>query len=90
MSADLAVIVNDPGVALVCERYDGQLADDRAVTGLAAGRGGVNGLLNRAENLRLQTGNGKAHCVAAAVVSQINSGAGGGKKLTSWWKATAR
>lgn len=76
------------GVALVCERYDGDLTDDRAATALSSGRGGVSSLLGRAETLRLQTGNTKAHCVAAAVVEQVNSGRGG-KRLPTWWKATA-
>jgi hypothetical protein len=51
-------------------------------------RGGVKGLLQRAEHYRLTTGNYKTHCVAAAVVETYNSGRGG-KHLTSWWKDAA-
>jgi hypothetical protein len=47
--------------------------------------GGVNGVLNRAEVLRRQTGNQKAQCVAAAAVEIIN--AGPHEKLAPWWRA---
>ena len=75
------------GMALVCERYDGQLPDERAVLALSSGLGGVNGLLNKANGLHLQTGNSKPHCVAAAVVKQVNTSKG--KKLANWWKEAA-
>jgi hypothetical protein len=74
------------GIAMLCHRYNGELDDVRAVTRLAEAHGSVNGLLNNAEVLRRQTGNPKAHCVAAAAVELINRGRGG-KKLPSWWKA---
>lgn len=76
------------GIGMLCQRYNGELDDDRAVERLASAAGGVNGLIGRAENLRRQTGNAKAHCVAAAAVETINRGKGGAK-LTDWWKATA-
>lgn len=75
------------GIGLVCQRYNGQLSDEDVVVKLGNARGGVNGLLNRAEQLRKQTGNQKAHCVAAAAVEIANRGRGG-KKLPDWWKAT--
>lgn len=79
---DAAVI---DGISMLCHRYNGDLEDSRAVTRLGDAHGSVNGLLGSAENLRKQTGNPKAHCVAAAAVEIINRGRGG-KKLPSWWK----
>lgn len=76
------------GLARLCDRYDGALQDQLAVTRLAAVRGGVNGLLGRAEVVRRQTGSTKAACVAAAAVEIINAGKGG-KKLPGWWKAAS-
>jgi hypothetical protein len=73
------------GIGLLCQRYNGNLSDERATTALSKAFGGVNALLGKAEFLRKQTGNPKAHCVAAAAVELINSGRGG-KKLPSWWK----
>lgn len=73
------------GMALLCGRYNGELDVPTAVTRLGKVNGGVNGLLGKAEILRRQTGNTKAHCVAAAAVDVINAGRGG-KKLPSWWK----
>lgn len=73
------------GIGLLCHRYNGLLDDDRAVAGLSKALGGVNGLLAKAEVLRKQTQNARAHCVAAAAVELINQGRGG-KKLPSWWK----
>jgi hypothetical protein len=74
------------GMGLLCERYNGELDIPAAVEKLGKANGGVNGLLNKAETLRRQTGQYKSHCVAAAAVETINSGKGG-KKLPSWWKA---
>lgn len=73
------------GVALVIDRYGDEVDDLTLVTRLEKARGGVKGLLQRAEHYRLTTGNNKTHCVAAAVVDTYNSGRGG-KNLTSWWK----
>lgn len=74
------------GLGLLCHRYSAELDDIRAIERLGGAHGGVNGLLGKAENLRRQTGNPKAHCIAAAAVDIINSGRGG-KKLPSWWRA---
>jgi hypothetical protein len=57
-----------------------------AVGKLAGVHGGVNGLLGNAEKVRRETGNQKAHCVAAAAVDIINRGKGS-KRLPSWWKS---
>lgn len=76
------------GIGLLCQRYNGQLDDSVAVKKLGDAHGGVNGLLGKAETLRLRTGNQKAHCVAAAAVSILNSGRGG-QKLPDWWKDSA-
>lgn len=74
------------GIGHLCARYNGDLDDEKAVLQLGAAHGGVNGLLNKAEVLRRQTGNYKSHCVAAAAVEIINKGRGG-KKLPSWFKS---
>lgn len=74
------------GIGMLCQRYNGDLEDARAVTRLSSVYGGVHGLIGKAENLRKQTGNQRSHCVAAAAVDIINAGRGG-KKLPSWWKA---
>lgn len=74
------------GIGLLCGRYNGQFDDAKAIKQLSTVRGGVNGLLNAAENLRRQTGSPKGHCVAAAAVDIINRGRGG-RRLPSWWKA---
>lgn len=75
------------GISLVCQRYNGSLNDEKAVESLSKMHGGVGGLVNRAETLRRQTGNQKAHCVAAATVEAINRGRGGAK-IPDWWKAS--
>ena len=75
------------GIALVCQRYDGQLPEQRAIQRLACAHGGVSGLVSRAGQLRHNTGNAQAQCVAAAAVELINRGAGGkNSKLPSWWR----
>ena len=74
------------GIGLLCQRYDGQLAEQRAVDRLAAAHGGVSGLVSRAGQLRQTTGTAMAQRVAAAAVEVINRGPGG-SKLQSYWKA---
>jgi hypothetical protein len=73
------------GIALLCQRYDGDLTERHAVARLAAAHGGVNGLLSRAGQLRQGTGAPQAECVAAAAVELINRG-GGRTKLAPWWR----
>lgn len=73
------------GIGMLTHRYNGDLEDETAVKRLAQALGGVNGLLNSAENLRVRTGNPRIHCVAAAAVEIYNRGRGGAK-LPSWWK----
>jgi hypothetical protein len=74
------------GIALLCQRYDGDLTEQHAVARLAATHGGVNGLLSRAGQLRQGTGAAQADCVAAAAVELINRG-NGRSKLAPWWRA---
>jgi hypothetical protein len=74
------------GIALVCQRYDGDLTERHAIARLGAAHGGVGGLLSRAAQLRQSTGLSAAECVAAAAVELINRG-GGRAKLAPWWKA---
>ncbi len=73
------------GMAHLCQRYNGSLDEQYAKEKLGNARGGVKGLLNRASEMRLRTGNSMPVCVAAASVDIINSGRGGHKKLPSWW-----
>lgn len=86
-TAGMESVVID-GIGMLCARYNGSLKDEIAVLKLGKARGGVSGLLNIAEKLRLQTGNSKGQCVAAAAVSIINAGRGG-DKLSSWWTEAA-
>jgi len=74
------------GIGLFVQRYAGEVDDERLVKKLASAAGGVGGLLNKANQLRLTTGNQKGQCVAAAVVDLANRGPGG-KKLPSWWRS---
>lgn len=76
------------GLGLLCHRFNGELNDDQVIRRLTSTLGGVNGLMNKAEVLRKQTGNPRAHCVAAAAVEIHNAGRGG-RKLPSWWKSEA-
>ncbi|HEY3034629.1 MAG TPA: DUF6551 family protein [Streptosporangiaceae bacterium] len=73
------------GIGLVCQRYDGDLSEQRAVERLASTHGGVSGLISRAGQLRRSTGSATAQCVAAAAVEVINRGSGG-HKLPGWWR----
>jgi hypothetical protein len=73
------------GISLLCQRYDGDLSEQRAVARLSAAHGGVSGLVSRAGQLRQSTGSATAQCVAAAAVEVINRGPGG-RKLPSWWR----
>ena len=74
------------GIGHLCKRYNGQLDDEAAKQKLGSVRGGVKGLLNRAEEIRLRTGGTRGRSIAAAAVDIINSGRGG-NKLPSWWAA---
>jgi hypothetical protein len=73
------------GISLLCQRYDGDLSEQRAVQRLSAAHGGVSGLLSRAGQLRQSTGSAPAQCVAAAAVEVINRRSGG-RKLPGWWR----
>ncbi len=71
------------GSALVCQRYNGSLNDDKAVAKLAGLKGGPVVIKRKAAKLRLATGHSLAYCTAGAIVETLN--AGGGTKLDSWW-----
>jgi hypothetical protein len=73
------------GISLICQRYDGDLSEQRAIQRLSAAHGGVSGLISRAGQLRQSTGSAPAQCVAAAAVEVINRGSGG-RKLPGWWR----
>jgi hypothetical protein len=76
------------GIGVLVSRYDGQLDDARMIQALSKLRGSVNTIRARAGVLRKETGVQRAHCIAAAAVECHNRGKGG-KKLPTWWKATA-
>jgi hypothetical protein len=73
------------GISLLCQRYDGDLSEQRAIARLSSAHGGVSGLISRAAQLRQSTGSATAQCVAAAAVEVINRGSGG-RKLPGWWR----
>lgn len=77
------------GVGLVVQRYAREVRDEWLIRKLSSASGGSGGLLNKANQLRLTTGNAKGHCVAAAVVELHNRGRDG-KKLPSWWRANQK
>jgi hypothetical protein len=73
------------GIGLLCQRYNGDLSEQRAIERLSSAHGGVSGLISRAGQLRQSTGSATAQCVAAAAVEVINRGSGG-RKLPGWWR----
>jgi ParB-like nuclease domain len=73
------------GIALLCQRYNGDLSEQHAIKRLGATHGGVAGLVNRAGQLRQSTGNAPAQCVAAAAVELISRGSSS-RKLPGWWR----
>lgn len=76
------------GIGLICQRYGDEFDAVKAVERFSSARGGVAGLLNRAQQIKAKTGNALSHCVAAAAVEIYNVGRGG-KKLPSWWREDA-
>ena len=73
------------GVGLLCQRYNGELAESDAIKKLSDVRGGVNGLIGRAQTIRKATAAALNESIAAAAVDVINAGRGG-KKLKPWFK----
>lgn len=73
------------GIALLCQRYDGQVDEEAAIERLSSVHGGVDGLLGKARAAHKQRLGSLPHCVAASAVEIINTGRGG-KKLPLWWK----
>lgn len=76
------------GIALVVQRYD-SLNDALVVEKLRSAYGGVNGLTNEANALRLTTGAGRSQCIAAVAVKFINhrrKGQESHKRLANWWR----
>jgi len=66
------------GIGLLCQRYNGDLSEQRAIERLSSAHGGVSGLISRAGQLRQSTGSATAQCVAAAAVEVINRGSAAG------------
>lgn len=77
------------GLGLVFNRYNGRTNEKAVAQRLAHTQYGARGLLLRAEDQRLRTGNLKVQCVAAAVVDLYNKGlnSGDSKRLKGWWKS---
>ena len=73
------------GMGLFCERYNGQIDEEQAISKLTSVRGGVNGLVGKAHITREKTHQPLRQCLAAAVVDAYNIGTG--SKLTNWWKS---
>lgn len=73
------------GIGLLCQRFNGQVDDDRAIAQFGAIRNGVGGLMQQVAILRQQTGKMTTHCVAAAAVDFYNKGQRA-RRLPSWWK----
>lgn len=76
------------GIALLCQRFDGQVDDDAAIAQLSSIRNGVGGLMQQVAILGQQTGKQKTQCVAAATVDFYNKGRRS-KRLPNWWKTEA-
>lgn len=77
------------GVGMVFNRYNGRTEEKALIERLAAVPHGVRGVLQRAETLRLKTGNQRVQCVAAAIVDIYNRTERMAKsRLPSWWKAS--
>lgn len=75
------------GIALVGQRFNGQVKDERLVKKLADMHGGVGGLMNKAGQLRRMTGNSVPECVAAATVDVYNRNARKTERLPDWFRA---
>ena len=78
------------GLGLLCARYNGQLQEGDAIEKLGGVRGGVNGLLGRAQTIRKATDASLSEAVAAAAVDIINVGRPNNVKLQPWFKGRAK
>lgn len=74
------------GISLLCERYGSLLNEKAVIERFGKLRGGIGGLLGRAQVLQKQIGSSLSVCVAAAAVDILNADRGASKKLPSWWK----
>jgi hypothetical protein len=72
------------GVGLFVANYENTFAEGTLVERLSAKKGGVNGLVGEAEQIRKKYGVALAIGVAAGVVETYNRGRGGAK-LNGWW-----
>ncbi len=79
-------VVTLNGIGFLCQRYDGQLDEPKIIQRLSTVRGGVKGLIGRAQIMREKTKQPLGQCLAAAAVEVYNTGSGG-KKLPGWWSA---
>lgn len=77
------------GLGLLFNRYNGKTNERDLGRRLADLKGGARTLMQRAETIRLRTGNQKKQCVAAAVVDIYNKGKAplAKDRLPSWWKS---
>jgi hypothetical protein len=72
------------GAGLFVMNYENTFDEQLVVERLSRKKGGVNGLIGQAEQIRKKYGVSLAVGVAAAVVETYNSGRGG-NKLNGWW-----
>lgn len=72
------------GTGLFVANYENTFDETLLVERLGAKKGGVNGLLGQAEQIKKRYGVPLAVGVAAAVVETYNAGRGG-NKLNGWW-----
>ena len=72
------------GTGLFVMNYENTFDEELAVERLSRKKGGVNGLIGQAEQIRKKYGVSLAVGVAAAVVETYNAGRGG-NKLNGWW-----
>lgn len=75
------------GIGVLCQRYNGELDDERAVKQWGNAHGGVNGLLNKAAATKAAMGKPLSECIASAATDIYNAGGGGRGRLPKWWKS---
>jgi hypothetical protein len=85
LAFDSAVI---EGLGLLFNRYNGRTNEKELGARLSELKHGARAVLQKAEAIRMRTGNQKKQCVAAAVVDIYNKGLGptNTHRLASWWK----
>jgi hypothetical protein len=73
------------GIGLFVANYENTFDEARLIDRLGRKHGGVNGLINRSQQIKDSHGVSGAVGIAAAAVEVYNAGRGGGGKLNGWW-----